>query len=311
VAGVDTEYLVNTQRLLGSLPGIRDGEASAVHDARVAIRRLRAALPVLEEARAVDRPTQLSAALKSASKALGASRDVDVAIDLLNDIERRSPSTAAAAATLRAHLVPEQARRRRKLIKRLESLGVEKLLRDVVLAKTDAARARDRRTVRALAEAMPARVEAVTAAVEHATGVYFPNRAHGVRVAVKKLRYLVEFQDDRDAARRPVLRALKRAQDVLGRLHDREMLARRLGRLARDRDIPSSDVLSSMLEAEVRGLFEEYRDARTELIGACTALTEHARDAHWKLPKRMLKVGAVAVPSAAVLLFASRRRLVG
>ena len=69
----------------------------------------------------------------------------------------------------------------------------------------------------------------LTDAVDHASGVYFPNRAHQVCIHTKRLRYLVELastttrpRDDRE------LTALKRVQSVLGDLHDRELLLKRL-----------------------------------------------------------------------------------
>jgi CHAD domain-containing protein len=309
---MEDECLSHLEQLLDCLPGVREGDADAIHDARVAIRRLRAAVPMLEATGALEQPATFAGTLKSAGKALGAARDVDVAIDLLTDIERRSPPTAPAAATLRAHLIPLQARRRRQLIKRLESADIDTRVREVLRSTNGAAsRVRPRRAARALTERLGGHIDAVATAVTHATGVYFPNRAHGVRVAVKKLRYLVELLDERDPARRPALRSLKRAQQTLGRLHDREVLSRRLDKVERAHEVPAARALSAVLEAEVRDLFEKYRAARTELLATCTALTVSARAiTRSSLPIRMLKAGAVAVPSAAILLMASRRRLV-
>src|SRR5688572_4818624 len=96
-------FCSNLQLLLAHRAGIRDGDADAIHGARVATRRLRAALPILTggSARRGEGPDEV---IKTAGRALGKARDVDVAIELLDELERRSPEAAPAAATLRARL---------------------------------------------------------------------------------------------------------------------------------------------------------------------------------------------------------------
>ena len=63
-----------------------------------------------------------------------------------------------------------------------------------------------------------------------AGAVYLPERLHAVRIAVKKLRYAVELGGRRVAATAatPTLRALKRGQELLGRMHDLQMLIDRV-----------------------------------------------------------------------------------
>jgi CHAD domain-containing protein len=63
------------------LPGIRDGRPDSVHDARVACRRLRELLPLLDDTRAAEAKPVLVAA----GNQLGRVRDLDVMIALLND----------------------------------------------------------------------------------------------------------------------------------------------------------------------------------------------------------------------------------
>lgn len=55
--------------------------------------------------------------------------------------------------------------------------------------------------------------------------MYAPDRLHAVRIAAKKLRYGLELAADsglRQAA--PHLRTIKRVQDMLGKLHDLQVL---------------------------------------------------------------------------------------
>jgi CHAD domain-containing protein len=304
-------YRRDAEELLALLPKIRNGEPEAIHEARLATRKLRAAIPVLEAAGALERH-DLAASMKLAGRALGAVRDLNVAIDSLHDIERRAPSTAAAAATLRAHLVPRRARRLRQLLKRLESLDLKSQLESLVSSGRGRLSGRRLRGgVHAALSAIPDHVEAVNAAVEHATGVYFPKRAHRVRVTVKKLRYLVELLDEHARAERPSLRPLKRIQQTLGTIHDREVLSTWLRKVSRHGDVPGAQILGGMLEAESEVEFEKFRAARADLLATCSTLHEwaaHARSASSnRAARRLLKVGAfAAIPAtAAVLVFGS------
>ena len=68
-------------------------------------------------------------------------------------------------------------------------------------------------------------------AVEAAGAVYVPEHLHHVRIAVKKLRYSVELADETTGKRIAAdVAALKAAQDLLGQLHDLEVLLARRGR---------------------------------------------------------------------------------
>ena len=69
------------------------------------------------------------------------------------------------------------------------------------------------------------RAKALTVAMAAAGHMYAPEQLHQVRIAAKKLRYALELAKDagiRSATAR--VRAVKRAQDTLGRLHDLQVL---------------------------------------------------------------------------------------
>ena len=53
-----------------------------------------------------------------------------------------------------------------------------------------------------------------------ASGVYLPKRAHRVRVETKKLRYVLELVGSAESA--AMVKRLRRAQEVLGQLHDHQ-----------------------------------------------------------------------------------------
>src|SRR6185436_17783847 len=78
---------------------------------------------------------------------------------------------------------------------------------------------------RQLRQLMAERAHAAAAAVAHATGVYFPNRVHAARIAIKKCRYAAEIAAETGIfVDGSLIRDLKKAQDVLGNLHDRQTL---------------------------------------------------------------------------------------
>ena len=119
----------------------------------------------------------------------------------------------------------------------------------------------------------------VAAAIEEAAGLYMPARLHQVRIAAKKLRYTLELDPGASAPRGAArLRTLKTAQDLLGRMHDLEIL------IARARGIQSSPGASNLkvsadldrfvrrLENECRQLHGHYMASRRDLLSLCNRI---------------------------------------
>ena len=315
MATIEHAFTTHLTALLSRLPDVREDNGEAIHDARVATRRLRGTARVLAGDHPSEQWQEIQRSIRTIGRALGKARDVDVSLDLLEQIERRSPATAPAVAAVRARLRRVHERRRRRLIKKLERQDIAALERVCSSVSSPngfrIAPWRTTRPGRALAAAIGAHAEDAQKAVAHASAVYFPRRAHAVRVALKKLRYLVELLDRDDEERRPALRALRRAQDTLGDLHDREVLAMRLKRMLRRESIPAANVLADVLDGEARELFARYLDTRQRLFETCHALADWPKShpGH-ALRRRMLTMSALALPSAAVVLFVTRARSV-
>ena len=271
---IEHSFTTHLDSLLSRLPMVRDGDADAIHAARIATRRLRGILPILVGDHPSERWQELQGRFRKTGRSLGKARDVDVSLELLQEIEQRSPATAPAAAAVRSRLMPEQVRRRRRLIKRLERQNIEALggRRAIGAHVNGNGRAlwRTPPAHRRLAAAIATNADLAQDAITHASGVYFPKRAHRVRVALKKLRYLVELLERGDGGRRPALRVLKRAQEALGQIHDREVLAARLKRLLRGQDIPIVE--------------SARRCPRSGITGAVRAVRARARRADHDLP---------------------------
>jgi hypothetical protein len=70
--------------------------------------------------------------------------------------------------------------------------------------------------------------------------------------------------------------------------------------------VPGAKSLRDVLDAESRALFGGYLQARGALVAACDSLLEWSRpDTAGRVRTRVL-AGALALPSAAVVLFATR-----
>ena len=100
-------------------------------------------------------------------------------------------------------------------------------------------------------------------AIAAAGHMYAPEPLHQVRIAAKKLRYALELAEDAGikSASAPV-RAVKRVQDTLGRLHDLQVLQTHVAAVqaSRDRSLPDGGlaIVSRALEDECRHLHARY-----------------------------------------------------
>jgi CHAD domain-containing protein len=116
--------------------------------------------------------------------------------------------------------------------------------------------------------------------MENAAGIYLPDRLHQVRIAVKKLRYALEIAQDLSGSRATMrIRALKRVQDLLGRMHDLEMLIARTRAIQSGAGAPNLklsadlDRLVRRLENECRRLHVRYMNERKALRAICDYVT--------------------------------------
>jgi len=213
----------------------RPDDAEALHDFRVAVRRLRSWLKSFKEPLSDSVKGKHRDALRAVAHATNLGRDAEVHIQWLRDR-------------------PELLRRKRRegtewLIAHLESeekLGVGSLEqtveKDFRPVQQDLARRLEvyRRPVRspapetpfaaAAAERMRAQVADLRARIEEVRGPHDEQRAHAARIAAKHLRYLLEPVADEVEAAQPLIDRLKELQDVLGALHDAHVFGAQIRR---------------------------------------------------------------------------------
>ena len=293
-------------KLLSQVTGIRNGDPEAIHDARVATRRIRAILSVLgdEHDQAYTAFHQQMCAL---GRALGAARDLDVIADMIEVKGGNRSAGAQAVRSFKTVVHQEREEARRRLIKAVEAVPLS------ALVATEGGRLRrwwatNEDFAAKLRTSMSQQNDVLTESVERASGVYFPNRAHDVRIQSKRMRYLVElatragrWKSDHE------LKVLVGVQRVLGDVHDREVLIERLANVAAD-DRSEIDAVSTRLRHERDDMFERYlalRDPLTRATESIRAATGTPRSWNWPLV-----AATVGIPSALVvgMVTADRRR---
>jgi CHAD domain-containing protein len=201
--------------------GARNGDQVAVHQTRVALTRLRAAIaffrPMVED----SEWTRLKSELKWLNGYLGATRDLDVAI-----------GNAPRERLFRTARVESQ----RQLRRALTSDRYRRWFKDMVdwVNHGPWSHMSDRRLVRLRASpAFEYHARQLTGwhekLVEKSRGLQEmgKRKQHRVRLASKRLRYAIEFSEDvlpkgDFAPWRAIVKQLRKAQQILGELHDAE-----------------------------------------------------------------------------------------
>ena len=275
--------------LTRAIPPARKGDVNGIHNARVATRRLREALPLMANRRVGRR---LRKQVRRVTRALGPVRELDVALITLDEIRDSGDAPESGVRRLRAVIGEERQRLYVEMIRQIERLDLKRLQKKALdnlsreAPRKDAARGDRKRLEQADARAAR-RADDLRAAIDNAAGIYLADRLHAVRIAVKKLRYAMEIARELRASRAQArLRSLRRVQDLLGRIHDLEVL------IARTRALQSTGVLRDLklsgeldrlvrfLETECRLLHVRYMNERKTLLAICdhvTALAEQHR----------------------------------
>ena len=283
--------------------GAREGDVRAIHQARVASRRLREALPLIgseKPARGVGRTA------RRLTRALGPVRELDVVLQMLTEFEASGDVPPAAIACLRGVIAEERRRLHDVMVRRLDRCDPAKLRKKALAAARRAPAAagtrgaRDPQRLAAAQQRAAVRAERLRAAIDGAAAIYLPDRLHEVRIAVKKLRYAMEIVKEVSGSRAAAsILTLKRAQDLLGRMHDLEVLIARTRAMQGSAQVPNLrlsgelDGLVRRLETECRQLHGRYMTSRAKLLSICDRVTT-ARDrrAHKASPHEKHKASA-------------------
>ncbi len=261
-----------------AMPGARVGDVTAIHQARVATRRLREALPLMTTGAS---GRKLERIVRRVTRSLGPVRELDVALLMLEDLAASKEVPRAGVLSLQQVIREERRLLHRDLVRSLERCNLAKLEKKSVAAARDRddgaggrPRTRDPQRLEAARRRAARRAQRLHAAIDNAAGIYLPDRLHEVRIAVKKLRYAMEIARELSGSRAVAkLLALKRAQDLLGRMHDLEVLIARTRAVQGSASAPNLrlsaelDHLVRRLETESRQLHGQYMTMRPTLLG--------------------------------------------
>ena len=223
---VTTTLLLRRARALHRyLPLAVTGSDRGVHQARVATRRLREAVPVLASGVKAAKAAKARRKIRRLTKALGTVRELDVTLHILDELITTGRVPRTAVEDVRAHVLAERDRRRPVMLHRLEKIDPAKLEQRLAQVAGAVQASDSDEWRRALASRVVKRAKGLRVAIAEAGRVYAPDALHKVRIAVKKLRYGLEIAAETGiTAASPMVRTLKRTQTTLGRLHDLQVL---------------------------------------------------------------------------------------
>lgn len=266
----DRLLLPRLAALVTAVPAARSGGEDGIHRARVASRRLREVVPVVDGQGPAARWARR--AVRRVTRALGPVRELDVSLQVYAGLNLQPPLLATADAAVRLALARARARAFREASAAIAPARMAALCAAIdALAAARAAMPRAD-VLAAVAARIARRTRALSRALDDAGTMYAPERLHAVRIAAKRLRYALEVGGDvrwgPTAARRRVLRGV---QDLLGELHDLQVLASLVGEVetrlvtrsrAAARDL---DRLVGHLDQRCRGLHARFLSGRSTL----------------------------------------------
>jgi CHAD domain-containing protein len=225
-----------------SLAGLEAGAGGeALHDFRVAVRRLRSVVRALRPSLRGAVRRRHERRLRKIARATSPARDAEVQLAWLAGERPRLPSRAAPAARWLARRLADRRRAGAAEAATVLAPRFRKLARKLSARLRRAVEPSARRGVPRLAEVLAELVLAQAAELEGALaavrGPLDVGGAHAARIAAKRLRYSLEpLRGSARADAEPVVARLKELQDVLGELHDAhvlgELLASAAGELA-------------------------------------------------------------------------------
>jgi CHAD domain-containing protein len=245
--------------------GTRDGDdAEDLHDMRVAVRRMRAAWRVFDDAFKSSRTKRLRRRLESLSDKLGTVRDLDVLTQGLEAYRLGlDPEQQPGLDPLLSLWARQRSSARKQLIEELDSGGYSAFVREMeefLSAGSNAAASVPTPTIpHRVRDTAPSQIWAAYETVR-AYELVLPwadiETIHQLRIATKWLRYTLEFFGETLGPDGPrLLGRVAALQDFLGDFHDADVAAK----LARDVLVARAGELSRT-ETEAIGAYLHSRE---------------------------------------------------
>jgi CHAD domain-containing protein len=230
------------------------GEVEAVHDLRVAARRLRAALGLLAENPEGRRARRADKTLRDLARAAGRGRDLDVGVEILEGLP-----AAASEGNVRLRRALSASRSRARFLSREALLDLElaHLRRD--LRALVAATRVDRPVLAGRLDALRLREQSnIDRDLSTGRARPKPEQLHSARRAARRLRYAAEVEALFDGAESDSAERFRKMQSRLGDIQDRHVLSAWLAH-RQQRAAARGDL--ALASAAARALSRVKRDA--------------------------------------------------
>lgn len=210
--------------------------AEAVHDLRVASRRLRAAMVLLERDLPRRRIKPVARRLRRLTRTLGLPRERDVYIADLEELHgvAEGAEERAAIEFLLERMTARRDRARRRMVRKLRRVDAAGLRRRINELTKHVAERPPAQEPREAMDVLGPLIEHAFAGLPALTQSERPGELHEMRIAVKRLRYALEWLAPAAAGGfAGVIQRLTAFQDSLGRHHDGVMLEEALAKSER------------------------------------------------------------------------------
>ena len=255
----------NARRLSADLPKAANGDHDAIHDVRVASRRLRAALPIAGEATRTD-VRALVRSIRKVTRAFSGLREADVVLELVQAWPAAGSWSALALTRLETRCDQLRAAEFRASRDAMDRVDLDDLTAQcVTLAGSLKDTAEPGAVAVALAGETRRRVHGLQDAITETGIVYAVEPLHRVRLAAKKLRYTLEVGSRALPEAGPkARRQLKLMQARLGDLHDLQILQQHVREAAGQ--AAADPAVSADLKAMDRAIEVRCRQAHAGIL---------------------------------------------
>ncbi|MGD9579944.1 MAG: CHAD domain-containing protein [Vampirovibrionia bacterium] len=213
-----------------------DLDIEDIHEMRVCVRKIRSALRVFRPCLPEDKYNYINKDIKKLARSLGAVRDLDVAITFFLSYEKLTANNKGVSFLI------DYCRKRRlirheEMISFLKSKKHMKLKENlIVLAKFLSAKKEDERNeavYSAYYERLNLVIDNVFAFEEITDLISSEIELHDLRIAIKNLRYNLEFYNLTVPESVRILKILKSYQYILGMINDYSIMVERITEIAR------------------------------------------------------------------------------
>jgi CHAD domain-containing protein len=265
-------------------------DAEALHDFRVALRRLRTLLRTFREELGDAASKKLQRRLRGLTRMTSGGRDAEVQLAWVR--ARRGQIARGSRAGLAWLVARLTARRDETYAVAQDDVApelrqVERRERRALIEVTVTAAPHGALFAAAAARVVRAEAAALNHALAAARSPHDQEAVHAARIVVKRLRYLLEWLAGEVPQATPIIARLRGLQDVLGELHDLHVFIGELGDAVADAAAEHARSLHARAMRSSRGPAPRRRRAPAPRSAGLLSLARLASDEEERLGQRL------------------------